>query len=36
MRWSVEFTKEFLRMAKPLSKRYRSLMADRSFTRPNL
>ena len=28
MKWSVDFTMEFLRMAKPLWKKYRSLMDD--------
>lgn len=28
MKWSVDVTTEFLRMAKPLSKKYRSLMDD--------
>lgn len=28
MRWSVDFTVEFLRMAKPLWKKYKSLMDD--------
>lgn len=36
MKWSVEFTKEFLRMAKPLWKRYRSLMDDLDEFRKSL
>lgn len=28
MKWNVEFTQEFLHMAKPLWKKYKSLMND--------
>lgn len=36
MKWSVEFTMEFLRMAKPLRKKYKSLMEDLEDFRKSL